>query len=225
MCRRRGLREGRFVCNMRELQPRGENKLSVRKRVVRQQQLQRLRHSPERRGDQKRSLSGDDIAHMTTLISNGSSGEEKKNIGRASRRWEMGRRAQAPRSRLAGFDGMSRLGVGESEWYSLNAAAADRSTTRSLRQGRGTRVRGYKPGDGPGLQMRYVPPSTSVPGIWAGQAAVRLAGGPTMQGPGRDTPWPSSARIHKVVAPPASNIAAAMMILWHLLFTRRRHRL
>lgn len=44
-----GLREGRFVCNMRELQPRGGKQTLRRKRVVRQQQLQRLiiRHSPE----------------------------------------------------------------------------------------------------------------------------------------------------------------------------------
>lgn len=37
-----GLREGRFVCNMRELQPKGEKQTLMRVRVVRQQQLQQL---------------------------------------------------------------------------------------------------------------------------------------------------------------------------------------
>lgn len=59
-------------------------------------------------------------------------------------------------------------GVGVGEWCALSPAA-DRSTTRSLQKGRGTRVRGYTPGDGPGLHVRYVPKSTSVPGIRAGQ--------------------------------------------------------
>lgn len=72
------------------------------------------------------------------------------------------------------FDGMSRLGVWVSD--APAAAAADRSTTRSLQESRGTRVRGYKSGDGLGLQTRYVPTSTSVP-LYLGRAgAVRLAG-------------------------------------------------
>lgn len=43
------------MCNMRELQPKGEKQTLLReKKVVRQQQLQRLTQSPERSPDRGR---------------------------------------------------------------------------------------------------------------------------------------------------------------------------
>lgn len=99
-------------------------------------------------------------------------GEKRKTL--AESKLGEGRWAQAPRSRLAGLGGMSRLGGGCG-----GAPAADRSTYRA---GGRAEIHGYgctsmEVTRGRRRATWYVSPSTSVPGIWAGQVLyVRLAG-------------------------------------------------
>lgn len=119
----------------------------------------------------------------------------------------------------AGGLGWDVPGWGVVWWWWCSAPAADRrGTTRSLQQSKGTWVREYKRGGGPGAAGAVRIPEYLRTWYPDRAGAVRLAGVQRRRDQGETHPWPlkhcpfAFAEVTATVAPPIPNIASAIVL-------------